>query len=92
MNITGTRTADKFAGMQSSINALDGAIQCRNAEEMLLQLEELKDFMENDKDLSRYIKNPESVLGMSYNMREAVTAYSQILWAIADIKGYNYKQ
>ena len=92
INIAGARTADKFAGMQSSINALDGAIQSKNSEEVLLQLEKLKDFMENDKELARYIKNPESILGKSYHVREAMTVYSQILWAIADLKGYNYKQ
>lgn len=91
-NITGTRTAEKFAGVQSSISALDSAIANHNSEEILEQLEELKAFIENDKELSRYIKNPSSVIEMSYHIREAVTAYAQILWAIAEYKGYNYKQ
>jgi hypothetical protein len=77
--------------METSINELDSFVKARNTEEVILKLEELKDFMENDKELARYIKNPESVLEMSYNTREAVTAYSQILWAIAEYKGYNYK-
>lgn len=92
INQTGTRTAEKFAGMETSINELDSFVKARNTEEVILKLEELKDFMENDKELARYIKNPESVLEMSYNTREAVTAYAQVLWAIADYKGYNYKQ
>jgi hypothetical protein len=52
----------------------------------------LKDLIEEDKELSRYIKNPESIIGQSYYAREAITAYAQILWAIAEQKGYTYKQ
>jgi hypothetical protein len=55
-------------------------------------LEELKSLIENDKELSRYIKNPESIIEQTYHVRETMTAYSQILWAIAECKGYNYKQ
>lgn len=92
MNITGTRTAEKFAGMASSISALDTFIQTGKSEEVLIQLETLKDLIEDDKELSRYIKNPESIIGQSYYAREAITAYAQILWAIAEQKGYTYKQ
>lgn len=92
MNITGTRTAEKFRGMSSSINALDTFIQNGNSEQVLAELEELKSLIENDKELSRYIKNPESIIEQSYHVRETMTAYSQILWAIAECKGYNYKQ
>lgn len=92
MNITGTRTAERFTGMATSINSLDQFIQTGNSEEVLLQLEELRTQIENDKELSRYIKNPDSVLEQPYHIREAITAYSQILWAIAECKGYNYKQ
>ena len=76
MNITGTRTAEKFLGMTSSINALDSFITMKNNEETLAELEKLKTAIENDKELSRYIKNPESVIKQSYHIREAVTAYA----------------
>ena len=92
MNTVGTRTAEKFTGMTSSINALDTAIQSGNIEEVLLKLEELKDLIEQDKELSRHIKNPSSIIDKSYHVRETITAYSQILWAIAACKGYDYKQ
>lgn len=93
MNITGTRTAEKFTGMASSINALDTFIQNGNAEQVLQELEKLKENIENDSELSRYIKNPNvSIIEQTYHVREALTAYSQILWAIAECKGYNYKQ
>ena len=92
LNITGTRTAERFGGMASSISALDTFIQAGNREEVLIQLEELKNMMENDKELARYIKNPSSVIDESYHIREAVTAYAQILWAIAEYKGYDFKQ
>jgi hypothetical protein len=36
MNITGTRTAEKFAGMASSISALDTFIQTGKSEEVLI--------------------------------------------------------
>jgi hypothetical protein len=62
--------------MASSISALDTFIQAGNREEVLIQLEELKTLMENDKELSRYIKNPSSVIDESYHIREAVTAYA----------------
>jgi hypothetical protein len=48
--------------------------------------------IEDDAELSRYIKNPSSMLEQPYHIREAMTAYSQILWAIAECKGYEYKQ
>ena len=92
MNITGTRTAEKFGGMASSISALDTSIQAGNREEVLEQLEELKTLIESDRELSRYIKNPSSIIDESYHVREAVTAYAQILWAIAEYKGYDFKQ
>lgn len=92
MNITGTRTAERFIGMASAINALDSSIISGNIEEVLLQLDELRVLMESDKELARYIKNPSSALEQPYHIREAITAYSQILWAIADCKGYNYTQ
>lgn len=92
LNITGTRTAERFGGMASSISALDTSIQAGNSEEVLLKLEELKNLMENDRELARYIKNPESIIDESYHVREAVTAYAQILWAIAEYKGYDFKQ
>lgn len=92
MNITGTRTAERFVGMSTTINALDSHLATGNIEEVLLQLEELKTLLENDKELARHIKNPSSVLEQPYHIREAITAYSQILWAIADCKGYNYTQ
>ena len=84
MNITGTRTAERFIGMASAINALDSSIISGNIEEVLLQLDELRVLMESDKELARYIKNPSSALEQPYHIREAITAYSQILWAIAD--------
>ena len=55
-NITGTRTSEKFSGMASSISALDTSISDGNKEEVLLQLEKLKDQIESDSELSRYIK------------------------------------
>ena len=91
-NITGTRTSEKFSGMASSISALDTSISDGNKEEVLLQLEKLKDQIESDAELSSYIKNPESIIDQPYHAREAITAYAQILWAIAECKGYNYKQ
>lgn len=91
-NITGTRTSEKFSGMANSISALDTSITDGNKEEVLLQLEKLKDQIENDPELSSYIKNPESIINQPYHAREAITAYAQILWAIAECKGYNYKQ
>ena len=48
--------------------------------------------MENDKDLSPYLKNPSSTITMAPHIREAVTAYAQILLAIAECKGYSYSQ
>ena len=92
LNITGTRTAEKFNGMQSCISALDGFVQDGNSEETLQQLEELKNAIENDKELYSYIKNPGSIIDKPYHIREAITAYAQILWAIAEAKGYDYKQ
>lgn len=92
LNITGTRTSEKFAGMATSISALDTSLVDGNKEEVLLQLEKLKNDIENDSELSRYIKNPQSIIDQSYHVREAITAYAQILWAIAEYKGYNYKQ
>jgi hypothetical protein len=58
MNITGTRTAESINGMASSISQLDSFIQTGKNEEILVKLEELKSFIENDKDLARYVKNP----------------------------------
>lgn len=92
MNITGTRTGERFGGMASSISDLDKALVNGNKEEVLLQLEELKSMIENDKELSRYIKNPSSIITESYHIREAITTYAQILWAIAEYKGYDFKQ
>lgn len=92
MNITGTRTADKFKGMASSINALDDFIRTGNKEEVLRQLEELKGFIESDRELAHYIKNPDSFISQAYHVREALTAYAQILWAIAEQKSYSYQQ
>ena len=92
MNIKGGVTSTKFAGAVDSINHLDAFIKTGDNEEILVQLEELKDFIENDKELSKYVKNPGSVIRKSYHIREAVTAYAQILWAIAEQKGYKYKQ
>lgn len=90
-NITGN-SAEKINGMASTITALDSGIRINNASEILLQLEELKDLFEQDKELSRYIKNPNSIIEQPYYIREAMTAYSQILWAIAEHKGYEYTQ
>jgi hypothetical protein len=84
MNIKGGVTSTKFAGAVDSINHLDAFIKTGDNEEILVQLEELKDFIENDKELSKYVKNPGSVIRKSYHIREAVTAYAQILWAIAE--------
>lgn len=92
LNITGTRTAERFGGMASSISALDTFIQAGNREEVLVKLEELKTLMENDREIARYIKNPSSIIDESYHVREAVTAYAQVLWAIAEYKGYDFKQ
>ena len=92
MNITGTRTAERFNSMATSVNALDQFITTGNNEEVLVQLEELRELIESDAELARYIKNPSSMLEQPYHIREAMTAYSQILWAIAECKGYEYKQ
>ena len=92
LNLTGTRMAERFKGMESNVSSLENMIQAGNTEEILVQLEELKTLIENDKDLFRYIKNPTSIIDQPYHIREAITAYSQILWAIAECKGYNYKQ
>lgn len=92
MNITGTRTAERFIGMSSSIDSLESFLHAGTNVELLHQLEELKTLIENDKELARHIKNPSSMINQPYHIREAITAYAQILWAIAECKGYNYTQ
>ena len=62
--------------MQSCISALDGFVQDGNSEETLQQLEELKNAIENDKELYSYIKNPGSIIDKPYHIREAITAYA----------------
>lgn len=92
INQDSSKTSEKFKQVLSCVNALDDNIQIGNSEEILMNLEELKNFIENDKFFSIYIKNPSSLINMNTHTRELVTAYSQILWAIADYQGYNYKQ
>ena len=60
--------------------------------EILTQLEELRQLIENDRELSRYIKNPNSIINQPLHVRETMTVYAQILWAIAEYKGYQYTQ
>lgn len=92
MNSTGTRTAERFIGMSSSINSLENYLNSHQQPEALRQLEELRNLIESDRELARHIKNPTSIIDQPPHIREAITAYSQILWAIADYKGYNYTQ
>ena len=63
MNIKGGVTSTKFAGAVDSINHLDAFIKTGDNEEILVQLEELKDFIENDKELSKYVKVSTGVFG-----------------------------
>lgn len=92
MNISGTRTAERFVGMSTSINSLENYLHSGSNPEVLRQLEELRTLIESDKELARHIKNPTSIIDQPYHIREAITAYSQILWAIAEYKGYSYTQ
>ena len=57
---------------------------------ILSDLEELKDLIESDRELSRYIKNPNSLISQPLHIRETMNVYAQILWAIAEYKGYEY--
>lgn len=91
LNITGS-TGSKVAGMTSSINALDQNIYADNKEQILLELENLAESMEEDPEIYKFIKNPKSIIDQPYATRELITAYSQVLWAISEYKGYDFLQ
>ena len=91
LNISGN-VSEKFNGMAQTIGALESGIRLGNVYEILTQLEELRQLIENDRELSRYIKNPNSIINQPLHVRETMTVYAQILWAIAEYKGYQYTQ
>lgn len=91
LNISGN-VSEKFNGMAQTIGSLESGIRLGDVNKILSDLEELKDLIENDRELSRYIKNPNSLISQPLYIRETMNVYAQILWAIAEYKGYEYMQ